>query len=466
MGRTECCDVRLVQARVIEVGQALAPMPGEQVVDAHNCLLLPGLHDHHLHLMAMAAAQRSLRLGPGHIETADAFAEALSALQQTNPGDWIRVTGYDPSIVGELDIATLDKLSPERPVRVQHRGGRLWLLNSRALDVLCAEPHDSFPEGVSRSELRSTGRLIDSDQWLSQTLRHQMPDLTDISFHLASLGVTSVTDTTPGNGQSEWAHFAESRRIGALLQQVRVMGSEELEQCAPVEGLIIGELKLHLLESALPAFETLCERIAGAHRRGRNVAVHCVTRIELIYALAALKEAGARKGDRIEHASVCPPELLEEIKHLDLRVVTQPAFLLERGDRYLKEVELEDQAWLYRCRAFREAGIALAIGSDAPFATGNPWQHMHAAVQRRTLGGQVMNAAERIDPEYALSLYLSPADTPGSNSRSIDPGVNADLCLLDRSWPLARLDLSQVKTRATWISGKQVYYQSDDNSLS
>ena len=42
--------------------------------------------------------------------------------------------------------------------------------------------------------------------------------------------------------------------------------------------------------------------------KDRSFAVHCVTRAQAIFATAAFRAAGVRRGDRLEHASVAPPE--------------------------------------------------------------------------------------------------------------------------------------------------------------
>ena len=52
-------DVRIERDRIAEIADRLAPRPDEDVVDARGGLLLPGLHDHHVHLRALAAASTS-----------------------------------------------------------------------------------------------------------------------------------------------------------------------------------------------------------------------------------------------------------------------------------------------------------------------------------------------------------------------------------------------------------------------
>ena len=111
-------------------------------------------------------------------------------------------------------------------------------------------------------------------------------------------------------------------------------------------------------------------------------------------------------------------------------MVTQPAFVHDRGDDYLVEVEADDVAHLWPCRSLVDAGVDVGGSSDAPFGHPDPWRAMSAATTRRTLGGRMLGPEERIDPEAALRLYLAPLDDPGGPPRTLQQGGDADLVLL------------------------------------
>jgi predicted amidohydrolase YtcJ len=441
---------------VAGIGVGLAPRAGDRVIDAGGSTLLPGLHDHHIHMVALAASLDSLRCGPPDIQSADELASLLRSHNAMAGAGWIRGIAYHPCVAGDIDRDWLDRYIPDRPARIQHRGGRLWVLNSRALQEL-AVPSVGNPAGVEVVNGRATGRLYEADQWLRARLGSQFPDLGKASNLLASYGVTGITDTTPANGAAEWRYFQQSQLGGQLHQSVRMMGSHQIQECPETEQLQRGEFKVHLLESRLPDLDTLGADIAAAHCAGRSVAVHCVTLIELVFALSALETAGVRLGDRIEHASITPPDMLQTIRAMGLRVVTQPHFIAERGDQYLAEVENGDQPWLYRAAGFISAGIPLAGGSDAPFGSADPWRAMRAAVERKTPGGRVMAAREALSPEQALSLFLSRPEAPGVNDAGLAIGARADLCLLHGTWQDVRNDLSSRHIRSTWRAGKLIY---------
>ena len=416
VGGTANLDVRCRDGRVVEIGRGLAASPGEDRYDARGGALLPGLHDHHIHLFALTAARRSVPCGPPSVTTRNELETALAAA----PGeDWIRGVGYHESVAGMLDKRSLDEILGDRPVRIQHSSGKMWFVNSEATRRLGIETAD--------------GQLFRLDGLLRERLAEDddlVPAVEETSRLLASYGITGVTDATYTNDETTEALY---RQLD-LHQRVNLMGNESLGS---------GSLKIMLDDAALPELDKLQERIAQAHGRGRPVAFHCVTRTELIFALAALRDAGTLPGDRIEHASVTDApamRLLQEVSGDggDVTVVTQPNFIAERGEGYLRDVPAEDHGNLYRCRGFLEAGIPLGAGTDSPYGDPDPWAAMRAAVERRTADGQIVGADETLSPEQALRLFLTPLDSPGGVPRRVAVGAPVDFCVLAKPWDEAR----------------------------
>ncbi len=446
-------DVRVTGGRVAEIAPALARRRGEAVLDAGGGALLPGLHDHHLHLLALAAALGSARCGPPEVRDAAALSAALA--RAAPRAGWIRGVGYHESVAGELDRQRLDALGPRLPIRVQHRSGALWIVNSPAIERLGLDGSASTPDGVERDAGgRATGRLFRLDGWLRERIGAiEPPELAPLGELLARAGVTGVTDASASTSESELGLIEQGAARGDLPQRIVVMGGLGLR--APSHTRVkLGAVKLILDEAALPERDGLCASIAAAHSLGRSVAVHCVTRATLVFALSAFAAAGCRPGDRIEHASVAPPDVVAELARLPLTVVTQPGFVTERGDAYLVDVEADDRPWLYRAAGLLAAGVPLGGATDAPFGAADPWAAMRAAVERRTAGGRALGLAERLTPERALALFTTPPDAPGGAPRRVAEEAPADLCLLDRPWQAARSALSRDLVRATFIGGR------------
>lgn len=412
-------DVRIADGRVAEVGERLAP--GGLEVDGRGGALIPGLVDHHIHLFATAARASSVILDD--VRTPDDLAGRLQAAAAARPpGVWIRATGWHEVSGGDLTRADLDRLAPRHPLRVQHRTGGLWVFNSLALAAL---PTGEDPDGLDRA----MGRLMRGDAWLRTRLPQAAPDLAPLGAQLAAAGVTGVTDASVTTDAATAARLADARRTGALPQRLTLMSGGAL--AAPADdAFTVGPVKVLLDDHALPDFDEMLDRIARARAWRRAVAVHCVTAAELALTLAAFETAGAQAGDRIEHGGVIDAAAIGTIRTLGLTVVTQPAFVRERGDRYLAEVDPDEQADLYRCASLIAAGVRVAASSDAPYATPDPWAGVAAAVDRRTRAGRRLGPDERLEPEAALDLYLGTTADPGGAPRRVGPGAPADLCLL------------------------------------
>jgi predicted amidohydrolase YtcJ len=295
------------------------------------------------------------------------------------------------------------------------------------------------------------------DEWLRERIDHDgPPDVAAVARRLASYGVTCVTDATPSTSLSAVSLL---ERACPVLRVVATGGPPLAAATFPV-GVERGPVKIVIGDHALPGLDEVVEDTEVAHAAGRPVAVHCVTRAALALAVAAWRTAGAVPGDRVEHASIAPPELVDEMAGLGLAVVTQPAFVAARGDVYLADVDPEDRPHLYRCASLRAAGIPVGASSDAPFGPEDPWWAMRAAVDRRTASGAVVGEDERVPAADALAMFLSPPDHPGAPPRRIKPGSPCNVVVLDCPLEQALTDLDASHVRLT-ISAGQITYTRD-----
>jgi predicted amidohydrolase YtcJ len=417
-GRT--VDVR-VEDRILDVADGLDPRPGEVVLDAGFGAVLPGLHDHHLHLRATAAADDSISVGPPAVRTESQLSQALSSVTPGVDG-WIRAVGYHDSVAGELDRFALYALLPETPLRIQHRSGVLWILNSAGLARVGLADHPD-------------GRLRSADRDWSDALRRRDTDLTKLGGRLTGFG---VTDATPDLSADDVAALMVAHHRGEFRPRPHVL--------APGKKILHDD-RLDL--------EVLTDWIADRHRSDQPVAVHCVTAAQLVVTVAALRAAGPDPRDRIEHAAVVPDDMIAELADLAVTVVTQPNFIAERGDQYLRDVAVDDQPQLWRLASLITAGIPVAGSTDAPFGAVDPWAAIRAAVHRTTGTGAVLVPRECIPPERALQLFLGHPDDP-ARPRSVAPGQPGDLCVLSIPPREALAELASDMVTATVIGGRVV----------
>ena len=444
-------DVRIDAGRIDAIGARLEPDTEE--IDGHGGALIPGLADHHIHLFALAAQADSEALDD--VTSAAALRTRLEAAAARRPtGAWVRATGYHERMAGDLTREALDALAPAHLLRVQHQTGALWVLNSPALAAVDA---DQGPACVERdAEGRPTGRIWRGDDWLLRRLPPAPPALAPIGRRLAAYGITSVTDASVTTDAVAAARLASAHRAGELPQRLTLMNGGEL--AAPTDAAFaVGPVKVLLNDHALIELDDFVARIGAARAWERRVAVHCVTAAELALALAAFDTAGAKHGDRVEHGGVIPAEAIAQLKALGLTVVTQPAFVRERGDRYLAEIEPREQADLYRCASLVAAGVPVAFSSDAPYASPDPWIAVAAATRRATRAGRTLGHHERVEAQEALAMYLGPAASSGGPARRVEVGAPADLCLLAGPLRDALAAPSADQVRATFIGGLPIY---------
>jgi predicted amidohydrolase YtcJ len=342
------------------------------------------------------------------------LARALSNAAPDEDG-WIRAVGYHEAVAGTLDRALLDALTPGVPVRVQHRSGVMWTLNSAGLTRLGLASH---PDGRLRSA---------DPQWAAELKRRPVP-IHRLSRRLAERGVTGVTDATPDLEPTADFGAGVVQRLHVLAPGKRILHDDALD------------------------LDELTHWVAGRHRSGAPVAVHCVTAAQLVVTIAALRTAGVHPGDRIEHAAVVPADSLGDLVDLGVTVVTQPNFVAERGDQYRTDVPTFEHDELWRVATLLDAGVRVAFSTDTPFGDGDPWAAMRAAVDRRTPSGEVLGPLERIDAATALLLFQGFAEAP-TTPRSVIPGQPGDLCLLDGSPRDVLADLDGERVRATIIEG-------------
>lgn len=434
-------DVRIDGGKIVAIGAKLS-RDGDDI-DGRGGALIPGLCDHHIHLFALAARQDSVVLDG--VTNAQAFADRIkTALTQRPAGAWLRVLGYHETIAGELTRHELDAFAPRHKVRVQHQTGSLWILNSLALDALGNDTPTNFD--------RDAGRIWRGDVWLRERIGAEIPPFTPIGRVLASYGITSVTDASVTTDANAATILADAVRARDLPVHLTLMSGGAL--IAPGDGAFaVGPVKILLDDHGLPPLDDFITWITRARAWRRPVAVHCVTASELALALAAFEAAGARLGDRIEHGGVIPESAIAQIEHLRLTVVTQSAFIRERGDRYAMQIAPSEHDDLYRCASLVRAGIPVAGSSDAPYASADPWLGIATAIDRRSAGGVTLGAGEALSSLAALNLYLGDPSNPGGPPRDIKVGVRADLCLLDAplTHVLAEPDARHV--RATFVDG-------------
>ncbi len=479
-------DVRLDGGRVVEVGPALALGGSETSYDGGGRWLMPGLWDQHVHLGQWTLASARLDLAP-----ARSSAEAV-ALVRERLAEWpdLPVIGWGHRPTAWDDnpaVSDLDAIETDQPIVLIAGDGHHGWLNTLALHMLALPTRDSV---VTEAEwFMAYGRLagvVGSDGTSPEAYRRSMEAA-------AAQGVVGLVDLEFSGGVADWvARWAE----GADLLRIRhacyadglddvlargLRSGDPLDDSLPDGGdrLTMGPLKIisdgslntrtawccePYAQKAVPGAEEgqpnqspeeLRDLLARAARGGLDVAVHAIGDRAVTEALAAFADTGARGG--IEHVQLTTRDDVRRMAELGIRASVQPAHLLDDRD-------VTERLWpgrAERCFPLRwmiDAGVDVALGSDAPVSPLDPWLAVAAAVHRSG------DEREPWHPEQALTVREAlAASTDGWGTVAV--GHPGDLVLLDAD-PLAgdsdREHALRVRDFAdqvvvTWVAGETAY---------
>ena len=466
-----------------------------EAIDCRGQAVLPGFIDAHCHVLAYAASLLSVDCGPDAVSSiGDIQAAVRRQAGVTAAGRWIRAVGYSEADLAEGRHPTrrdLDLAAPDHPVRLIHRSGHAYVLNSLALR-LCgigmetAEPPGGYMERDAASG-EPSGLLLEMNELVDRAVpplsrEELLQGVRLASRRFLAAGITSVVDASHTNGPPEWELLRRLRQEGHLLPRLTAMvGFEQREAAArwkENEGgdacLELGAVKIvikELGEEIYPEEDALAEMVVQAHAQGWQVAIHAVEERAVAAAAGALSRALAQlprqnHRHRIEHCGVCPPALVERVAKAGVMVVTQPSFLYYNGDRYLRQVSPQRQPYLYPLRSLLGAGVRLAGGSDCPVVGPEVVAGLYGAVARRSKGGEEVGGEESISIEEALGLYTTGAAYASfaeGERGSIAPGGLADLVVLSGD-PMACPpgELTALRSQMAIVGGR-VAWRADES---
>jgi predicted amidohydrolase YtcJ len=464
-------DVFVEQGTVREIGHGLDHPAGIEEYDADGRWLIPGLWDHHVHLAQWTARRDRLDLS-GTDSPQDALARVAEWLA-INPGPLVALGHRTGMWAEEPSVAALDAVAPDAPVVLIAGDAHHAWLNSRALQALGLPDRDG---------------VVTENEWYEAYTRIDAvvePDVSPAAYRrtldqAAALGVVGVVDLERGQTAADWeardsplrvrvATYADGLDavIEAGLRTGDVLpGSPPIVTMGPLKIISDGSLNTRTawcceeyVDGGGPGApnqtsDELAALLDRAHAHGLEVATHAIGDRALQEALAAYDATGA--AGSIEHAQLVRRDALPLLARLGLRASVQPAHLLD--DRDVTELCWPDRA--ERCFAFRwmlDAGVTLALGSDAPVSPLDPWLAVAAAVHR--------SADERPPwhPEQALTAREALASSVDGQG-SVHAGMRADLVLLDAD-PLAPADdtaaqsaaLRSMPVAATFVDGTVVH---------
>jgi predicted amidohydrolase YtcJ len=181
-------------------------------------------------------------------------------------------------------------------------------------------------------------------------------------------------------------------------------------------------------------------------------------------ALDAFEQPGvsASARNRIEHAQVVDPVDIPRFKKLGVIASMQPNHLLTDMNWAESRLGPQRAAYSYAWKAFWDAGVPVAFGTDYPVEPVTPFRGLYAAVTRKNEAGTKEyfpeNKLTRGQALYAYTQGSAYAEFAEKRKGRLVPGYEADFILVDRN--LYTVDAPAIlKTRVltTVVGGREVY---------
>jgi predicted amidohydrolase YtcJ len=170
--------------------------------------------------------------------------------------------------------------------------------------------------------------------------------------------------------------------------------------------------------------------------------------------------------DRIEHAQVVDPVDIARFKKLGVIASMQPNHLLTDMNWAEARLGEERAAYSYAWKAFLDAGVPLAFGTDYPVEPITPFRGLYAAVTRMNEAGTKTyfpaNKLTRGQALYAYTQGSAYAEFAEKHKGKLTPGYDADFIVVDRNlYTVAAPEILKTKVLATYVAGEKAYSLED-----
>ncbi len=454
--------------------------------------VMPGLVEGHAHMMAGAIWRYAYvgyhdridpdgKLWPG-LADADAVVAGLSDYAEgLAPDAPIVGWGFDPIFLESerLSRSHLDQISPDRPIAIIFSNFHLMCVNSRALDMVGYDAGTNVegvikgPDGRPTGELQEMAAMFPIMRRLGIDFRglSQTPEAIRAYAKVAQrAGVTTMTDLFSSMEDEDVDVMLEVTGGDFPLRIVPVLGAmgdpmtiaDKAERLAKraTDKLRMGAVKLMtdgsiqgwtarvrwpgyvggqpngMWNTAPEAIYALCAEMQARgiqmhiHVNGDEAAEVSLDAIEA--ALAAHPGQGHRHV--LQHCQMMDRDLYERAAELGCCTNIFSNHIWYFGDQHVALTLGKDRAErMDAARSALDAGVHIALHSDAPVTPLGPLFTAWCAVNRRTMSGRVLGQAQCLSVHEALyAITMGAAYTLKLDGEigSISVGKRADFAVL------------------------------------
>ena len=506
-----------VQAMAIGGGKVLAVGTTDEItklagpdtrlrdLDSANTstFVFPGFNDAHTHLGG--AGQTKLNVDLTGVKSLAAMLSKIQGFAKDSPaGHWLTGGNWDHTLWTDKTLPTrqdLDTVTGGHPTFLDRIDGHISIANSAALAAAGITGKTKAPQGGAidlDANGEPTGILRESAQGLvskvipppshDERMRGDELAIADALAH----GITSVQDF------SDWQDFLVFEELEKQ-DKLNLRISEWLPFKDPLEELKrmrahhdINDPMLHTgflkgfmdgslgsrtaamkapfsddpKNTGLPQYtqDQLNKMVVERAAAGFQLGFHAIGDKAAAMALNSFDQPGVSRTarNRIEHAQVVDPADIPRFAKLGVIASMQPNHLLTDINWAEDRLGPKRAAYSYAWKAFLNAGVPLAFGTDYPVEPITPFRGLYCAVTRMNEKGTKTyfpeNKLTRGQALYAYTQGCAYAEFAEKHKGKLVPGYDADFILVNMNlYTVGAPAILYAEVQETFVAGQEAY---------
>lgn len=493
-----------------------------QVIDCKDRLVMPGFVDAHTHFFygALSASDHvceDISASTSEEECAQmvfAYAKSHPDAKRIRGRGWF-ITNWDGAPLPTKK--SLDQVLPDIPVYLQAADCHSYWLNSAALKECGIDPDMQVKSGyigkLENGEL--SGLLVEMEACAPADAMYQSfeeDELKEIYRNFlkkaAASGITSMSEMMPSDytreNQEKYKIIKGMEQSGELTVRLHIFTrlyncrnyaqvfrlkkefDSDYLRISGLKGFIDGVTETYtgyLLKPytdwpdtcgigvPVKSQDELNRCIIEANREGLPVRIHCIADGSVRMALnafeASVRVNGKFPGNTIEHIENIDPADIPRFRELGVQPSMQPMHLLLDAGGKVQRIGKERIRYEWMTKTLLDSCGSLALGTDYPVVSMNPFDTLYAAVTRKNFDGSEAgcNPEEKLTMGEALKSYTYAAAAAYSRQNevgSLEKGKFADLIVVSQNlFHIPEQEIRKSRVLLTMTGGKIVYRAND-----
>ncbi len=482
-----------------------------ELIDLENNMVMPGIHDVHLHPLEAASDNFQFTLNEAETDPENYAADIKTALNENPNSEWILGWGFD--IYTALDatrepIEILDNVSTSKPIAVMEKTSHSIWVNSKALDLAGIDENTHNPAGgiiMKDDSGFPNGLLIDNagnliiDLAVSAIPNNEQNDFNGlVNFALPELaknGITSVCDARTywkRNHHLTWKKVEDQGKLTArvnlglwlyptdddeeqisTLQSLYSNDSNSLLKINQVklysDGIVINTTSAMHNDFLIDLYnlptndglnyvtqDRIAKYISPLEPVGFDFHIHTIGDRGVNEALNAIEQSGTSNGrHRLTHVEYVDPSDYARFSQLNVTADAQVAGEFTQPSNWHENDELVSPSLnnnFIPLKSLLQSNSRITLSSDWDVSELNPFIGMQNAVTRIP---QEIPLPEAVRAYTINAAYVMRQE---NKVGSLEVGKEADFIVLSKNlFEIELSQISQVQVLKTYLKGELIF---------